>query len=140
MLLMHNIKLHWIPTKIRKLNKKIPPTLLLVLQSMPISGFEKLAFLLFLVGLDQLVTPSVWNFSEHQNRKKENVWHSPLSSVLLTKFKFALSVSSVWSPGLIEKLTIMKWPCDLQKVGTGSQVATFLTLFWRKGLNQKKLK
>ena len=101
---------------------------------MPISSFEKaalllksykiqLAVLLFLV-LDQLVTLFVWNFSEYLIERKALVY-SPLSTVLLTKF--GLSVSSVWSPGLIEKLTIMKWPCDFQKVGAGSQVATFLT-------------
>ena len=50
-----------------------------------------------------------------------------LSSVLLTKF--GLSVSSVWSPGLIEKLTISKWPCDFQKVGTASQVASYILDF-----------
>ena len=77
----------------------------------------QLAVLLFLVVLDQLVTPSVWHFSENLSyRKKEKLWYSPLSSVLLTKFKFGLWISSVWSPGLIEKLTIMKWPCDFQKV------------------------
>ena len=119
---------------------------------MPISSFEKaallpkiykiqLAVLLFLVVLDQLVTPSVWHFSENLSyRKKEKLWYSPLSSVLLTKFKFGLSVSSVWSPGLIEKLTIMKWLCDFQKIGTESQVATFLTLLWTRSLNQKNLK
>ena len=111
---------------------------------MPISNFEKaaafllksykiqLAVILFLDVLDQLVTPP---FEISQNtlyiyRKKEKLWYLWLwvPTVLLTKF--GLSVSSVWSPGLIEKLTIMKWPCDFQKVGTGSQVATFLTLFW----------
>ena len=39
-----------------------------------------------------------------------------MSSVLLTKFKFGLSFSLAGSPSLIEKLTIMKWPCDFQKV------------------------
>ena len=62
------------------------------------------------------------NFSKYLiERKKGFGRYSVLSSVLLTKF--GLSVSSVWSPGLIEKLTIMILPCDLQKVGTASQVA-----------------
>ena len=97
---------------------------------MPISNFEKaaafllksykiqLAVILFLDVLDQLVTPP---FEISQNtlyiyRKKEKLWYLWLwvPTVLLTKF--GLSVSSVWSPGLIEKLTIMKWPCDFQKV------------------------
>ena len=119
-------------------NKKILPTLLLVLQCLfqvlrgqyfNRSNKIKLAAYLFLAVLNQLVILSMRNFSKHLiERKKGFGRYSVLSSVLLTKF--GLSVSSVWSPGLIEKLTIMKWPCDFQKVGTGSQVATFLTLFW----------
>ena len=112
---------------------------------MPISNFEKaaafllksykiqLAVILFLDVLDQLVTPP---FEISQNtlyiyRKKEKLWYLWLwvPTVLLTKF--GLSVSSVWSPGLIEKLTIMKWPCDFQKVGTAShsQVAFYILDF-----------
>ena len=34
----------------------------------------------------------------------------------------------------------MKSPCDFQKVGTGSQVAKFLILFWTRNLSQKSLK
>ena len=104
---------------------------------MPISNFEKaaafllksykiqLAVTLFLDVLYQLVTPpfEISQTTLYIYRKKEKLWYLWLwvPTVLLTKF--GLSVSSVWSPGLIEKLTIMKWPCDLQKVGTASQVA-----------------
>ena len=41
---MDNIKLDWKPTKIIRLNKKIIPTLVLVLQCLsPILSFEKAA-------------------------------------------------------------------------------------------------
>ena len=97
---------------------------------MPISNFEKaaafllksykiqLAVTLFLDVLYQLVTPpfEISQTTLYIYRKKEKLWYLWLwvPTVLLTKF--GLSVSSVWSPGLIEKLTIMKWPCDFQKV------------------------
>ena len=111
---------------------------------MPISSFEKaalllksykiqLAVLLFLV-LDQLVTLFVWNFSEYLIERKALVY-SPLSTVLLTKF--GLSVSSVWSPGLIEKLTLMKWPCDLRKVGTARYMHSWLC--FRRGVWIRKI-
>ena len=129
---MGNIKLDWIPTKIRRLNNKIPPALLLVLQCLfqvlrrqaallPKSYKIQLAVLLFLVVLDEMSNPLHLKFLRTPYRKKEKLWYSPVSSVLLTRF--GLSVSSVWWPGLIEKLTIMILPCDLQKVGTASQVA-----------------
>ena len=118
-------------------NKKILPTLLLVLQCLfqvlrrqyfNRSYKIKLAAYLFLVVLNQLVTLSMRNFSKYLiQRKKGFGRYSVLSSVLLTKF--GLSVSSVWSPGLIEKLTISKWPCDFQKVGTASQVASYILDF-----------
>ena len=92
----------------------------------------QLAILLFLVVLDLLVTPSVWNFAEHLIERKKSFghWHSPLTfEYCFVNQKFGLSVSSVWSPGLIEKLTISKWPCDFQKVGTASQVASYILDF-----------
>ena len=46
------------------------------------------------------------------------VAHLFASPVLLTKF--GLSVSSIWSPGLIENLTF--WPCDFQNI---SQLAIY---------------
>ena len=111
--LIDNIKLDWIPTKIRRLNKKLSPILLLVLQCL-FQVFRRqaallsknckiqLAGLLFLVVLDQLVTPFIWNFSEKLIERKKIFGYSPVSSVLLTKFGF--SVSSLWS-GNINKLT-----------------------------------
>ena len=90
---------------------------------LPKSYKIQLAVLSFFVVLDQLVTPSIWNISEHLIERKKN-FELTCEFCFLTKFR--LSVSSVWSPGLIEKLTIMKWPCDFQKVETASQVASYI--------------
>ena len=127
-------------------NKKILPTLLLVLQCLfqvlrgqyfNRSNNIKLAAYLFLAVLNQLVILSMRNFSKHLiERKKGFGRYSVLSSVLLTKF--GLSVSSVWSPGLIEKLTIMKWSCDFQRYNKlGSYIFDFVLT---RSLNQKNLK
>ena len=96
--LMENIKLDWIPAKIWRVNKAIIPTLVLFSFTMPNSSFEEtalrlksykiqLAVLLFLVVLDQLVNPSVWNLQNTlAYRMKEKLWYLPFCSVLLTNF------------------------------------------------------
>ena len=103
--LMDNIKLDWIPTKIRRLNNKIPPALLLVLQCLfqvlrrhtallPKSYKIQIA-VLFVCCFRSVSNPHHFKFLRTPyNRKKEKIWYSPVSSVLLTKFRF-LSVSSV---------------------------------------------
>ena len=48
------------------------------------------------------------------NKKESFGTHLFASPVLLTKFR--LSVLSVWSPGLIDNLTI--WPCDFQNLAS----------------------
>ena len=63
----------------------------------------QLAVLLFLVVLDQLVTPFVWNFSEYLSySKKEKLWYSPLSSVLS-------NLVQVWTFSFIGLITWFDW-------------------------------
>ena len=61
-----------------------------------------------------------------------------LISVLLTKF--GLSVSSIWSTGLIEKLTIMKWPCNFQSRYMVQQARYILHFVLTRSLNQENLR
>ena len=79
---------------------------------MPISSFEKaailpksykiqLAVLLFLVVLDQLVTPSIWNFSEHLIERKKAL-------VLTFEFYFVNQVQ-VWTFSFIGLITWFDW-------------------------------
>ena len=103
---------------------------------MPISSFERVAStsakklqdsasISFISCCFRSVSnPLYFKFLRTPYRKKEKLCYSPVSSVLLTKF--GISVPSVWSPGLIKKLTIMKWPSDFRKVGTASQVASYI--------------
>ena len=51
--------------------------------------------------------------------------------VLVTKF--GLSVSSVWSPCLVESLIIIKWLCDFQ-----NNVASYILHSLLRSLNQKE--
>ena len=60
------------------------------------------------------------------------VTHLFASPILLTKF--GLSVSPIWSPGLIENLTF--WPCDFQNT---SQLAIYILDFSQGAWNRKKI-
>ena len=128
---------------------------LLVFATVPISSFEKvallpksykiqLAVLLFLVVLDQLVTPSVWNFSEHLiERKKSFGAHLWVLSV------WFVIVNQVWTFSFIGLITWFDWKTHHNEMTMwfpkgryrkpGSYILDFV-LDWKRSLNQKTLK
>ena len=103
----------------------------------------QLAVLLFLVVLDQLVTPSVWNFSEHLiERKKSFGAHLWVLSV------WFVIVNQVWTFSLIGLITWFDWKTHHNEMTMWFQIGRcrkpgkngkLLTLFWTS-LNQKNLK
>ena len=98
----------------------------------------KLVVLLFLVFfLDQLVTPSVWNFLEHLIERKKS----------FRTHLWVMFVNQVWSFSFIGLIIWFDWKTHHNEMtmwfpkGRYSKlVATFLTLFWTRSLNQKNLK
>ena len=96
---------------------------------MPISSFEKAPrlFWSYKTQLAVLLFPLRLKFLRTPYRKKDKIWYSSLSSGLLTKFK--LSVSLIWLAGLIEKLAIMKLPCDFRKVYRYSKLGSYILDF-----------
>ena len=71
-------------------------------------------------------------------RNKKESFGTPLFASPAFLTKFPLSVLSVWSPGLIENLTIWSW--DLQNLSsyTWCNFNFFLTLVLRRSLKKRK--